>query len=237
MIHTSEVNFLSRIRGALGVHILFGGIATLLHPAELLIPYTILSLWAIAKYLYCAHITESFTEYASFWLNALVSFSLLTTFLMNDALLYFQFKVPLSQASLIASIPSLSLLALYYWAYSRKSYKSPFCHDRYRVKTIPIDNSPSPQYRNFLVGASAGACALAAPLIIQYDWALTVLAAGYYGLILWIIFYYRNTISGVKRLKTEESAANKYFLFENIEAIRELRQSSWISRRVQKLFN
>lgn len=237
MIHTSEVNFLPRIRGALGAHLLFGGVATTSNPRLLIIPYIALITWAIIRYLQCAHITERFTDYATYLIIGIFSLSCFSIFLSITAAMHLQSNIPVNDAMLISSVALVPHLALYYWIYNRKTFVSPFTHDNTRVKTISLDNSPSPQHRRYLIGIGTGAGSLIAPNLIQYEWSAVVIIAILYISVSAVAYHYRNAISGVRLLKSQETKAGRHFLFENLEVIRKSRESSWTSRSIQKIFN
>lgn len=236
MIHTKEYSFFLKMRGALGAHLMLGGIFALLKPFIFLIPYCLLAAWTINKYIRCTYITESFIEYASFALHGTVHTAYYFCYYTTLLVLLMHFKMPLDSAMVLATTTLIPPLTLYIWAYRQKKYKTPFITNGLRVETSTPDSSTSPLKRNILIGLATGASSVLYPYLAPHDVTLLYVAATLYIVFFWLIFQLRHTIPALKQLAREEKSKGISLTFQNLEDIQALRQSSWLGRCAQWAF-
>jgi hypothetical protein len=237
MISTHEDQFFAPLRCGLALYIIFGGMIALMHPKLLIWPYFAIISWASYRFIRCCYVSESITEYISYSLWYTLNIGILLTYLASFAETRYHLNIATNQAALLSLLPVGIIYTFYLISSYRKTFNSPFIAYN---KNITTSNASKPiSSRNTLKFAftCAGVASLAGITLKNSDWTMAILSLFFLSISLHLIHYHRNTISGLRKLKLEETKANFLYSFNNIESIRHLRNSTHVGRAIRVLQN
>lgn len=223
--------FMIRLRSAVLVYLLLGGMITSLDPSLLSIPYIAIIIWAIFRYVRCAYITERFVEYATFTLWNMINFCSMLVFASISLTFHHSFGFTAKQSIFVASLPTILTLALYVIFALGCKPGNAFKIVGRRVEVT----EPAPINKQDAL-VIVVICIALTPLIIRYPSPHAIATWFAYGANIFIIYQNREKISGFRKLRAHESSTKTQLLFENMEQIHNLRRSSLTGRIMQKLF-
>ncbi len=231
MTYANIEYFMIRLRTAVLAYIILGGAITSLDPALLGAPYIALIAWATFRYFRCAYISESFVEYASFTLWNLINFCSLLVFASISLTFHYSFNFTERQSLFVATLPILLTLALFGLFSLRQHTGSAFKVNGRRVEVAELAPFTMKDTSVTIIIALA-----LLPLILRYPTPHAIATWLVYGASLFIIYQNREAISGLRELRAQEKDPKRPLLFDNMEEIRKLRNSSLTGRLIKSAF-
>lgn len=236
MFHTDIDHFSKQTLAGLLCWFFFGGAAASLVPiiTPLYVAICVCMTWNSLKALY---ISERFIDVAKLVLLNALSICPLLSFLIGIALFDRMLKLWTPYAFALSLAPATLVIAGYWIARRSSAAKSPFHISNGRVSYHPTP--PNTRVGALAAGVFASLSASATSAFGAES--QQTMAVGIYIFLTfigpWYVFHMRHAIAGLQELKSDEFSIGRQLIFQNIEAIRELRRRSWLAKRIGGLLS
>ncbi|MFJ4394677.1 hypothetical protein [Pseudomonas sp. NPDC089396] len=181
-----------------------------------------MTVWCIE----CAYRTERFVNYANLRMFFNLAYSPLFATMVTLMLTYKKMKLNALTSLVMGLAPLVLALLAYTLAYYWPGKSSALQFQGIRVES----NEPAQAVQWWQAGASAGLGSVAYPLMKSHGVPMTGLIYVFVFLSLFMIFYHRDNITALRKLKAREMREKRRFTFMDIERIQAMRAESWLGR-------
>lgn len=195
-------------------------------PSFLVIPVAIGSALTFLWCLRCAYQSESFSYFASLRLWFSIGMGPMIAFAISHMVLHGLRGFHWAQSFLISILPFAFVVLMYMFFHFGKGGRDVFILQGKRVDV----HEPQPNNPWLLAGVSAGLSGMLYSAMQEHGIPMESLVFLMIGASLYHVFYLRDRIYSLRRLKERERREKCLYTFQSIEYIRELRQASFLGR-------
>ncbi|PWU27096.1 hypothetical protein DK254_31800 [Pseudomonas sp. RW407] len=218
MILTTRSYFFKSTFAGLLASLLFLGFVVIGYPI-LLLPfcaYMLILTWIRCR---CVYASESFTDYAGLFLYFNLSIAPMIAAGVIAATVHDQWP---ATTGIAASLSPFLLIGAGYLLLRSQPPKP----EVFRIRADRVEVTRVPPQSSKWAGLIGGFAALGGAALAKGEHAGLLIAGSAVLIGLYMLFYYRHAISGLRWLKQQERSGKRY-TFANIEDIRQWRTQSW----------